>query len=99
LDDVYGGGGICDEISNRMGDVLTNHDVEYTLGGQDGDDHAYLIAYDQASAFSVDIPPSYYETGGGMSWTKIPDIQITPEMVEIAETWRPDWIDEEDILR
>lgn len=98
LDPVVGGGGICDEIAQAIGEVLLLHDIDYTDGGHDGDDHAYLIAYDNESAYVVDIAPQNYESGGGMVWTKIPNITFTPEMVEVIETYRPDWIDEDDLV-
>lgn len=74
--------------------VLNTHGIEYTEGGYEGDDHAYLIAYNAKETYAVDIPCSVYETGGGYSWQKIYNVEITPDMVEIIETWRPDWIDD-----
>jgi len=94
-DAEVGGGGICDQIANGIGEILSDAGVDYTEGGQEGDDHAYLIAYDDQNAYSVDIPYRHYESGGGMSWSKHPDVSFTPDMVEIAETWRPDWIEDE----
>jgi len=91
--DLYGGGGICDEICNAIGDVLDAHDINWTEGGHEGDDHAYAIAYTDDESFAVDIPAYVYETGGGYSWQKIHDIQILPNDVNIIEVQRPDWID------
>jgi hypothetical protein len=93
FDEEIGGGGICDEIAQEMGAILADNFIDYTDGGHDGDDHAYLIAYDNESSYVVDIPPHYYESGGGMSWEKVPDVIFTPDMVNIIETERPDWIE------
>lgn len=89
------GHGICDSVSSAIGDVLTSHGIDHTDGGHDGDDHAYRIAYDKHSAHVVDIPPDVYEHGGGYNWTIHKDVQFHPNHVEIFETHRPDWIDDE----
>lgn len=80
----YGGGGICDTIAERLAEVIG--DAGQCLpGGWDGDDHAWLLVTDGVSAFKVDIPPHVYETGGGMNWTKLPDVTIDPGDVVIFE--------------
>ena len=59
----YGGGGICDEIAEKLADKILNTfsemgiDVEITSGCQDGDDHAWIVVYSQDDAWGVDIPP------------------------------------------
>lgn len=94
-DDEFSGGGICDAISNAFGEVLSNFNIDYTEGGYDGDDHSYLIAYNDQEAYVVDIPPEVYESGGGYNWSKIHDVQFSTEDVVIAPTDRPDWVDDE----
>jgi hypothetical protein len=85
LDAHFGGGGICDEVSRAMADVVCLiPGVELTEGGQPGDDHATLIVYNESEAYEVDIPPGVYETGGGYSWKKIPNVVIEPNDVLIA---------------
>lgn len=93
-DNEFGGGGICDAISNAIGDVLSTNGIDYTEGGHEGDDHSYLIAYNDQEAYVVDISYHTYESGGGYSWSKIHDVQFSPNDVMIAETDRPDWIDD-----
>lgn len=95
-DEVFGGGGICDSIANAMWGILSDNGIDCTEGGHDGDDHAYLIAYDAVDTFSVDIPPAIYEEGMGFSWVKIPGVEFEPTDVVILKTWRPDWIDDTD---
>jgi hypothetical protein len=95
LDEELGGGGPCDAVAVAMSAVIGNHlpEVDIIEGGQDGDDHAWLIVYDDISAYGVDIPPGVYESGGGYSWRKIKDVQITPDDVVIFEINR-DWIED-----
>ena len=86
------GGGICDEIASAIGDILAQFDINHTYGGHEGDDHAYIIAYNDYESYVVDITPETYEHGGGYSWTKIPDVQFELDDVIIARVHRPDWI-------
>ena len=94
IDDEFGGGGICDAISNEISNIISTKlpNTEVTYGGQDGDDHAWTVAYDQEKAYGVDIPHHYYETGGGYNWTKIPNVRFAPNHVEIWEMQR-NWIE------
>lgn len=80
MDEVYGGGGICDDVAQAMASVIPwdTHD-----GGQDGDDHAFLVVVRGEEVAMVDIHPSSYETGGGYNWRKIPDAKIRPDEVII----------------
>ena len=93
LDPELGAGGICDSIADAIGHVLVQNGVDYTDGGHDGDDHAYLVAYNSDESYVVDIPCHIYEQGGGYSWTKVPDVQFEPSDVTIVRVDRPDWID------
>jgi len=84
LDDEYGGGGICDEISSEIAGVISNSiDAHIDDGGHEGDDHAFLIVSRAGERYWVDIPPGVYEQGCGYSWQKMPDIQIRPEDIII----------------
>jgi len=84
FDEEYGSGGICDQISQEISNVIANSiDADIIPGGQDGDDHAWIFAKRGNEAFSIDIPPGYYESGSGYSWVKIPNVIFTTEMIEI----------------
>lgn len=87
FDEEFGGGGICDQIEQALSGVIAENleDAEIESGGQDGDDHAWVIVYNQREAYGVDIPPDVYEMGGGYKWTKIPDVTISPEDIYIFE--------------
>jgi hypothetical protein len=91
LDEVCGAGGICDRIADAFGYVLNRlPGVDVMTGGQDGDDHAYIVAYTDTEAVSVDIPPGVYETGGGYTWKKRPGVRFSPSDVVIEVLGRRD---------
>ncbi len=91
VDEVHGGGGICDAISRAFSGILVDvPGIDITDGGQDGDDHAYVIVYTSTEAYAIDIPPSVYERGGGYSWTKIPNVTFRPEHIVIEPVSVPD---------
>lgn len=92
VDEERGGGGICDAISEAISGVIAEHvdDVELAEGGQDGDDHAYVIVYNEDEAYGVDIPASLYETGGGYSWKKVEGVVFTSKDIEVFEVPHPD---------
>jgi len=92
IDDELGSGGICDRVVEAMSDEIAQAlEVNIAEGGQEGDDHAFLLVDDGTDAFIVDIPAGVYETGSGYRWTKRPDIKIEPGDVLISQ------IDIEDI--
>jgi len=90
MDEEFGGGGACDEIASEIASILAHAGIDTTEGGQDGDDHAYLYAYDDREAFEVDIPPHVYERGSGYSWTKIPGVVFEADDVQITPVKRAD---------
>lgn len=85
ISEVFGSGGPCDEIAKEMAYILSEAGIDTIDGGQPGDDHAWLIAFDaeRRQAFGVDVPPSVYETGGGYSWKKIEGAQVSPRDVAV----------------
>ncbi len=82
--EMYGTGGICDDVANALGDVLTRAGLDWVSAGSEGADHAWIVAYDDAHAYDVDIPPWVYERGGGYRWKKILDVTIAPDDVLVA---------------
>ncbi len=93
-DEECGWGGICDRLAGAFSGVLANlPDVEIVEGGQDGDDHAYVIALTDTEAVAVDIPPRIYETGGGYSWKKKPGVRFSPSHIVLDQLNRGDFDD------
>ena len=87
FDEEFGSGGICDQISNAIIDIVNSNipNVNFIDGGQDGDDHAYPVIYDDTKAYIIDIPPYIYEIGGGYVWRKIPNVILTVNNIMIEE--------------
>lgn len=83
----FGHGGICDRVADSIGDILAENDIDFIYGGHDGDDHAYIIAYDQddRTAFLIDIDPYAYEEGHGYVWKKRHGIELKVDDVIIEE--------------
>jgi len=59
-DETLGSGGACDEINWAIKDILAGAGIDNMDGGQEGDDHAYCIAYNDEEAYLVDIPCGIY---------------------------------------
>lgn len=71
FDEVYGSGGICQDIAEAFCDVLFDHNINRTtFNASIGTNHVWAIVYDdeEETAYDVDIPPHVYETGGGYTW-------------------------------
>lgn len=88
IDCEYGGGGICDQVARGIEDTIRDHvkedDLEVVEGGQPGDDHAWVLVFNDEEAYDVDIPPDVYETGGGFSWKKTHGVTIRDTDVVIS---------------
>jgi len=95
-DEEIGAGGVCDRVSDAISRIISEAipEVSFTDGGQDGDDHAFLIVYNDQESYAVDIPPGVYETGGGYSWKKIENAVVTADDIMIEKVDRDlvvDW--------
>lgn len=86
-----GFGGICDLIAEKICDVLGTAGVDCVSHnwGDSGENHTSVIANLADGVFEVDIPFHVYETGGGYSWKKIPDVVFDPRDVVISQIERP----------
>ena len=77
-----GVGGICHLIADAMTDVLSTYGVwAVSQSCSVGEVHVNVIAQFREGVFVVDINPYNYETGGGYTWKKRPDITFTPDFV------------------
>lgn len=87
--------GCCDTIANEMCSIIAWEipDVTVLDGSPEGDDHAYLIVYDDVDACGVDLPYYHYERGGGYSWQPLTDAEITPDMIVIWPIQRKDVVE------
>lgn len=91
MDEELGSGGICQDIAEAIADVIsTNTRYEAsTVSAQCGEQHVWCIAYTKKEAFSVDIPYSSYEKGGGYTWKKIPDVRFDDSHITFDRTDPP----------
>lgn len=90
IDDVYGGGGICDDIADAFCTILQNHNLDCTTQYNEYDTHTstYVSDHETHTVYNVDIHPSHYEKGYGYNWTKIPNVQFKPNMISVNQiTW------------
>jgi hypothetical protein len=86
IDEELGGGGICQDIADGIADVLASSGVDVMTVDSEGmgEQHVWVIAYDDDLAFEVDIPYHAYETGGGYSWGKIPGVIFDANSIVVS---------------
>jgi len=86
--EYYGTGGICDDIAAKITDC-----IELYLG-MDGvtlyepseyHTSAYAVDDEKQIVIKIDIPFRNYETGAGYTFTKIPNVKFSPDMILIEE--------------
>lgn len=82
-DEELGGGGICDVIADDMMDILYHHKINNLQLQHSDQPHAYLIGKFKEGIFTIDIPYYVYESGGGWSWKKKPNVKFDESHVEI----------------
>lgn len=84
-DEMLGSGGICQEIADAICDVLSRNNIDCMhVSAQVGEQHVWTVAKFEEGVYEIDIHPSYYETGGGYNWKKIPDVVFDDEMISIG---------------
>jgi len=98
-DEVYGSGGICDDIAEAMCDIINNK-TQYGCFHlyNEYDCHTSIYVYDinTKELFNVDIPPYVYERGNAYTWKKIPNVQFSQNNIIInnMSSDYDDYIDE-----
>lgn len=84
-DEMVGNGGICHLIADKIVDLLYESNIDCTTVSSDHEVHVYVVAKIKEGVFSVDIPYSFYETGGGYTWKKIPNRFFDDSVVYIDQ--------------
>lgn len=97
IDEEFGSGGICDQVNQAISDLISERiPVAFVIeGGQAGDDHSWAIVRRGSETYGVDLTACAYESGGGYSWKKKPDVTITPDMIAIFPVDMPEDYDPE----
>lgn len=77
-DDELGRGGICHLIADDLIDVLYRHKIENVQSVcSNYEQHVYVVGQFKEGIYEIDIPYDVYETGGGFTWKKIPNVQFS----------------------
>ena len=89
-DAMLGPGGICQDIADALADVIMDNGMNAHVMDNEGmgEQHVWVVAYSGNEAFHVDIPSGAYETGGGYTWSKIPDVQFDGTDISIQRADR-----------
>ena len=88
IDPELGEGGICQDIASAMAGVLD--DVETAEIYTDiGPGHVFLVARLESGVYTVDIPPSVYETGAGYVWKKIEGVVFEKDHLDVMRVAGP----------
>jgi hypothetical protein len=88
VDDYYGSGGICDDISDAMCKVIsnkTNYDCFHLYNEYDCHTSIYVYDTKTKQIYNVDIPPHVYEKGTGYNWKKINNVSFNINHINIDE--------------
>lgn len=97
-DEIYGSGGICDDIADAMCDVInnkTNYDCFHLYDEYNCHTSIYVYDVNSKQIFNVNIPPYVYEKGFGYSWKKINDVIFNLNDIDISEVDYDIYIDDD----
>lgn len=83
--DTYAGGGICHLIADGIVSFFWDQKPEIPAStvSSSHEQHVYAVIQVQEGVYSVDIHHSTYETGGGFSWKKIPNVEFEPNDITL----------------
>ena len=93
-DDIYGSGGICDDIASAMCDKIEHYGCYHQYDEYACHTSIYVYDTENREIFNVDIPPNKYETGYGYTWKKNPNVQLKGDDIKITELSYNDYFDE-----
>ena len=71
------GGGICHLIAEEFCSILVSIGIDASTETDYSIQHVYTVLVLTEGVFVLDILPYTYETGGGYSWEKIPDVTFS----------------------
>ena len=84
--DGLGRGGICHLIADELIDVLYKHKIYrcYTVSSCH-EQHVYVVGQFREGIYLIDVPYHLYETGGGFTWKKLPDIRFDEDYISVTK--------------
>jgi hypothetical protein len=72
-----GSGGICHLIADDLIDILYSHKIENIQSvSSNYEQHVYIVGQFKEGIYEIDVPHYVYETGGGFTWKKIPNVKF-----------------------
>jgi hypothetical protein len=71
-----GSGGICHLIADEIAGVVSTVAKTCSTVSATHEVHVYTVAALDSGVWLIDIRPWVYETGGGYSWKKIPEVNF-----------------------
>ena len=82
--DELGSGGICHLIADELIDVLYKHNIHrcQTVSSCH-EQHVYVVGQFREGIYLIDVPYQYYETGGGFTWKKRPNIKFDADYIHV----------------
>lgn len=94
-DEEVGSGGVCHLFAEIVAEVLNDANFPTWTVSSNHEVHVYCVSQASDGVWEVDIPYCIYETGGGYTWTKIPDVtfenddivinQLSPDPADIGQ--------------
>ncbi len=79
-----GRGGICHLIADDLIGVLYKHKIDNVQSVcSSHEQHVYIVGQFKEGIYEIDIPYDIYETGGGFTWKKRPDVTFSREDIVI----------------
>lgn len=80
-----GRGGICHLIADDLLNVLYKNKIENVQSVcSNYEQHVYIVGQFKEGIYEIDIPYYIYETGGGFTWKKKPDVKFSREDIVIS---------------
>jgi len=80
-----GRGGICHLIADDLIGVLYKHNIDNVQSVcSSHEQHVYIVGQFKEGVYEIDIPYDIYETGGGFTWKKKPDVKFSREDIVIS---------------
>lgn len=81
-----GRGGICHLIADELITVLYNNNIENCQTVCSAyEQHVYVVGKFAEGVYQIDIPYRVYETGGGFTWKKIPNVVFERDHIVIRQ--------------
>jgi hypothetical protein len=89
FDDLYGVGGICDDIADKFCEIIYNSNDEFICttiyDAHNYHTSVYVANTNTKELYHIDLPYYHYEKGAGYNWEKIPNVTFDVSMIEIND--------------